>query len=97
MAPGMIAVGLFGFTLSYDEYPRTSLVTGSANTLPVEMVAVTGTAATPALYAVGTMTTVFSLAVIIVSFVAIYVVQARRAGRARSAEARYGKKPGVSG
>ena len=44
MAPGMIAVGLFGFTLSYDEYPRTSLVTGSANTLPVEMVAVTGTA-----------------------------------------------------
>ena len=72
MAPGMIAVGLFGFTLSYDEFPRTSLVTGTANTLPVEMVAVTGTAATPSLYAVGTMTTVFSLAVIIISFVAIY-------------------------
>ena len=87
MAPGMIAVGLFGFTLSYDEYPRTSLVTGSANTLPVEMVAVTGTAATPALYAVGTMTTVFSLAVIVVSFVAIYAVQARRAGRRRTAQA----------
>ncbi len=97
MAPGMIAVGLFGFTLSYDEFPRTSLVTGTANTLPVEMVAVTGTAATPSLYAVGTMTTVFSLAVIIISFVAIYFVQARRAGRARSVQARYGKKPDESG
>ena len=97
MAPGMIAVGLFGFTLSYDEFPRTSLVTGTANTLPVEMVAVTGTAATPSLYAVGTMTTVFSLAVIVISFVAIYVVQARRAGRARSVQARYGKKPDASG
>ena len=92
MAPGMIAVGLFGFTLSYDEFPRTSLVTGTANTLPVEMVAVTGTAATPSLYAVGTMTTVFSLAVIIISFVAIYFVQARRSGSARSVHARYGRK-----
>ena len=90
--PGMIAVGLFGFTLSYDEFPRTSLVSGLNNTLPVEMVAVTGTAATPSLYAVGTMTTVFSLTVITVSFVAIYFVQRRRAGTKRSAAALYGGK-----
>ena len=80
---------LFGFTLSYDEYPRTSLLTGTANTLPVEMVAVTGTAATPALYAIGTMTTVFSLTVIIVSFLAIYMVRTRRSGRRRLVSSRH--------
>ena len=28
--PGMIAVALFGFTLSYDEFPRTWLTVGPA-------------------------------------------------------------------
>ncbi len=78
--PGMIAVALFGFTLSYDEFPRSSLVTGGANTLPVEMVAVTGTAARPSLYAVGTMTTAFSLIVIFMGFGAVYLIARRRAG-----------------
>lgn len=92
--PGMIAVGLFGFTLSYDEFPRTSLVSGTDNTLPVEMVAVTGTGATPSLYAVGTMTTFFSLAVIIGSFIAIFMLQKRRSGRRASSADLYGK-PGA--
>ncbi|MDP6819791.1 MAG: ABC transporter permease [Alphaproteobacteria bacterium] len=92
--PGMIAVGLFGFTLSYDEFPRTSLVSGTDNTLPVEMVAVTGTGATPSLYAVGTMTTFFSLTVIIGSFVAIWLLQRRRSGKRASAADLYGK-PGA--
>ena len=92
--PGMIAVGLFGFTLSYDEFPRTSLVSGTDNTLPVEMVAVTGTGATPSLYAVGTMTTFFSLAVIIGSFIAILMLQKRRSGRRASSADLYGK-PGA--
>ena len=92
--PGMIAVGLFGFTLSYDEFPRTSLVSGIDNTLPVEMVAVTGTGATPSLYAVGTMTTFFSLAVIIGSFIAIFMLQKRRSGRRASSADLYGK-PGA--
>ena len=35
--PGMIAVALFGFTLSYDEFPRTLLTTGAKNTLPLEI------------------------------------------------------------
>ena len=77
--PGMIAVALFGFTLSYDEFPRSSLVTGDGNTLPVEMVAVTGPAARPSLYAVGTMTTIFSLAVIFAGFGAVYLLSRRRA------------------
>jgi len=92
--PGMIAVGLFGFTLSYDEFPRTSLVSGIDNTLPVEMVAVTGTGATPSLYAVGTMTTFFSLAVVIGSFIAIFMLQKRRSGRRASSADLYGK-PGA--
>ena len=56
-------MALFGFTLSYDEFPRTALLTGSGNTLPVEMVAVSSVAPRPNLYAVGTLTTIFSLGV----------------------------------
>ena len=29
LLPGIIAVALFGFTLSYDEFPRTVLTAGS--------------------------------------------------------------------
>src|SRR5262250_2373660 len=35
--PGLIAVALFGFTLSYDEFPRTLLTVGAQNTLPLEI------------------------------------------------------------
>ena len=76
--PGLIAVGLFGFTLSYDEFPRTALLTGSGNTLPVEMVAVSSVAPRPNLYAVGTLTTIFSLTVIGISFFALWLVEKRR-------------------
>lgn len=76
--PGLIAVALFGFTLSYDEFPRTALLVGSNNTLPVEMLAVQSIAPRPNLYAVGTMTTIFSLAVITISFVALWLVEKRR-------------------
>ncbi len=78
--PGLIGVALFGFTLSYDEFPRTSSVAGEFNTLPVELVNTLTLAATPAIYAIGTMTTVFSLVVIFVSFLAVYVIQKRRTG-----------------
>jgi len=78
--PGLVGVALFGFTLSYDEYARTSQVSGEFNTLPLELVSVTGTAATPSLYAIGTITTVFSLLVIAISFAALYVIQKRRTG-----------------
>ena len=32
--PGIVAAGLFGFTLSYDEFARTTLLAGELNTLP---------------------------------------------------------------
>lgn len=78
--PGLIGVALFGFTLSYDEFPRISNVAGEHNTLPVELVNTLNLAATPAIYAIGTMTTIFSLLIIGISFAAVYVIQRRRVG-----------------
>lgn len=64
IAPSLLGVGLFGFTLSYDEFARTLLTAGSYNTLPLEIFGMTTNVTTPVLYALGTLTTVFSLAVI---------------------------------
>ena len=36
LLPGIIGVGMGAFTLSYDEYARTTLVIGPKNTLPLE-------------------------------------------------------------
>lgn len=62
--PSLVGVGLFGFTLSYDEFARSSLVMGEFNTLPLEIFAMTTNVTSPALYALGTVTTVFSFCVI---------------------------------
>lgn len=76
--PGLIAVALFGFTLSYDEFPRSLLTLGTRNTLPLEVANMTSTVTTPALYAIGTITTVISLLVIALAFWGIAVLQKRR-------------------
>ena len=81
--PGLIAVALFGFTLSYDEFPRTLLTVGPGNTLPLEIYAMTTTVTSPALYALGTVTTVVSFGAIILSLGSIAVIQWRRSGRFR--------------
>ena len=78
--PGLIGVALFGFTLSYDEYPRISNVAGEFNTLPVELVNALSLAATPAIYAIGTMTTFFSLTIIFSTFIIVYIMAQRRQG-----------------
>lgn len=80
-APGMVGVALFGFTMSYDEYPRTSLLSGDANTLPAELVSVQANNASPSLYAVGALTTFFSFIVIGLAFGSLYMMQAHRAGK----------------
>lgn len=64
VAPSLIGVALFGFTLSYDEFARTLLTSGSYNTLPLEIFGMTTNVTTPVLYALGTVTTVFSLLII---------------------------------
>jgi putative spermidine/putrescine transport system permease protein len=80
--PGLIAVALFGFTLSYDEFPRSLLTLGTKNSLPLEIANMTSSVTTPALYAIGTITTIFSLAIIAAAFWAIALVQKRRSDRA---------------
>lgn len=77
--PGLIAVSLFGFTLSYDEMPRSLLTVGADNTLPIEIANMTANVTTPALYAIGTVTSVISFAVIGLAFLAISIIQKRRA------------------
>lgn len=77
--PGLIAVALFGFTLSYDELPRSLLTVGGKNTLPIEISNMTTNVTTPALYAIGTVTSVVSFLVIALAFAAIAIVGRRRA------------------
>jgi putative spermidine/putrescine transport system permease protein len=64
IAPSVVGVALFGFTLSYDEYSRTLLTAGSDNTLPLEIIGMTTNVTTPVLYALGSATTGLSVLVI---------------------------------
>lgn len=79
--PGIIAVALFGFTLSYDEFPRSWLTVGTRNTLPIEIWTMTTNITSPALYALGTVTTAISFFVIAVALGSIAYIQRRRSGR----------------
>lgn len=64
IAPSVVGIGMFGFTLSWDEIARTSQAIGDVNTLPLELQGLTTTVTTPAIYALGTVTTVVSLGVV---------------------------------
>ena len=81
LLPGMIAVALFGFTLSYDEFPRTLLTAGAQNTLPMEIWGMTTNVTSPALYALGTVTTGVSFVAIALALGSIAIIQRRRARR----------------
>jgi putative spermidine/putrescine transport system permease protein len=83
--PGMIAVALFGFTLSYDEFPRSWLTVGSKNTLPLEIWTMTTNVTSPALYALGTVTTVVSFIVIAIALSSIFLIQRKRSRGKRTA------------
>jgi len=83
IAPSLIGVALFGFTLSYDEFARTLLTAGSYNTLPLEIYGMTTNVTSPVLYALGTLTTVFSLLIIGV-FLTFALLSNRRKTRAGS-------------
>jgi putative spermidine/putrescine transport system permease protein len=83
IAPSLIGVALFGFTLSYDEFARTLLTAGSYNTLPLEIYGMTTNVTSPVLYALGTLTTLFSLLIIGV-FLVLALLSNRRKARAGS-------------
>ncbi|WP_104655641.1 ABC transporter permease [Ralstonia insidiosa] len=82
IAPSLIGVGMFGFTLSWDEIARTSQAIGDVNTLPLELQGLTTTVTTPAIYALGTLTTVVSFVVMGLTMLAIVRLRRRQsAGR----------------
>lgn len=63
IGPAVVGIGMFGFTLSWDEIARTSQAIGDVNTLPLELQGLTTTVTTPAIYALGTLITVVSFGV----------------------------------
>jgi putative spermidine/putrescine transport system permease protein len=84
LLPGIIGVAMGAFTLSYDEYARTTLVIGERNTLPLEIYALISSATSPTLFAIGTVTTGVSFLIIGITLWRIVRLQRRRAGAAPS-------------
>ena len=70
IAPSVVGICMFGFTLSWDEIARTSQAIGDVNTLPLELQGLTTTVTTPSIYALGTVTMLVSFAVIGAAFAA---------------------------
>ena len=75
MLPGVIGAGLFGFSLSYDEYARSMFTTGPDATLPLAVMAQLDRQLTPEIYAVGTTTTLFSLIAVTLCTFAFWVMR----------------------
>jgi len=80
IAPALVGIALFGFTLSWDEAARSSQALGAdQNTLPLELTGLTTTVTNPEIYALGTVTTGVSFAVILISLLLIRALGRRRA------------------
>ncbi len=69
LAPGVLASVLFGFTLSFDELQRSSLIMGRDKTLPMEILSATSVRITPVIYALGSLIALASF-----SLVAVYLL-----------------------
>jgi putative spermidine/putrescine transport system permease protein len=80
IGPSLVGIGMFGFTLSWDEIARSSQAMGDLNTLPLELQGLTTTVTTPVIYALGTVTTVVSFAVMGTTL-AVVSAWRRRSGR----------------
>lgn len=78
IAPFLIGVAVFGFTLSWDELARSSQVMGADNTLPMQLAAKTTTVTDPEIYALGTATTGSSILLVLVAFTIATLLQRRR-------------------
>jgi putative spermidine/putrescine transport system permease protein len=80
IAPSVVGIALFGFTLSFDEFARTLLTAGSGNTLPLEILGMTTTVTNPVLYALGTASTALSFIVIGGAILSVRLLRRRRGG-----------------
>ncbi len=83
--PSVIGIGLFGFTLSWDELARSSQAIGSVNTLPLDLQGLTTTVTKPDIYALGTLTSAVSFIAIFAGLGAIRLLQMRQARRGSDA------------
>ncbi|MFT3666382.1 ABC transporter permease [Piscinibacter sp.] len=82
IGPSVVGIGMFGFTLSWDEIARTSQAIGDVNTLPLELQGLTSTVTTPSIYALGTVTTLVSFAVMAVAVgLAMWLGRRQKKGR----------------
>ena len=81
IAPSLIGVALFGFTLSYDELARSSQAIGGQNTLPLELRGLTTTVTDPTIYALGTLTTGISFTVIGLALAFYFTMRRRASGK----------------
>ncbi|MFV0244543.1 MAG: ABC transporter permease [Qingshengfaniella sp.] len=79
--PGLVGVTMAGLTSSYEETARTSLNVGTGNTMPMEVTGLLNASATPALFAIGTVTTLFSFTLVIVSLIVMGRLAKRRSMR----------------
>jgi len=80
IGPSLVGIGMFGFTLSWDEIARSSQAMGDLNTLPLELQGLTTTVTTPVIYALGTVTTVVSFAVMALTLSVLWWWRRRRGG-----------------
>ena len=81
IGPSLVGIGMFGFTLSWDEIARSSQAMGDLNTLPLELQGLTTTVTTPVIYALGTVTTVISFAVMGLTLGVVWLWRRRRDDR----------------
>ena len=81
IGPSVVGVGMFGFTLSWDEIARSSQAIGDVNTLPLELQGLTSTVTDPAIYALGTVTTVVSFLVMGVAVTLAWAMRRRQSVR----------------
>jgi ABC-type spermidine/putrescine transport system permease subunit I len=78
MVPGLLAGGLFAFTLSLDEFIITFLLTGALQTLPLFVWGMLRTMVAPSVNAVGTL-------IVVVAFIVVLAAQFRGRLRRRAA------------
>jgi len=86
LAPAALASLLFGFTLSFDEIQRSSLVMGSDQTLPIAIIGATTVRITPVLYALGSLIALFSFVLVAVYLLFFERERRRFYGGAEAAE-----------
>ncbi len=78
--PGVLSAMLFAFTLSYDEFPRSNmLTTAETQTLPPAIYGTFGTQINPNLFAFGVLTTLFSFSILAIYVFAMIRISQRRA------------------